>query len=246
MSRRRFRQNTLNLDALTDIIANCIGVLLFLLLFAVLSSRTTFYNFYVPSSMNPDDAVRAYVPIAQDTVKLRTSFLCSDGILTKFDLTDLFNRLTIGLPEMTYENFENVVAMMNNRTVSSSGLTATMVATVDLSVQGGKRSKRYGELKMIINKRQSGFGESLDMAVMENSQFYRNLESLDPEIHWVCFYVENDSLEMFRRVREIAWDMNFDVGWEPSVVSWPQVIDLKNRSGGSRSWDITPNLNQGS
>ncbi len=235
----------INLDSLTDIVANSIGVILFILLFAVLSSRSTYYNFYVPADMNPDDRSRVYVPIAEESTKVRKNFLCSGGAVIPMDFTGLYSELMEGLPVMTFENFENVLALVNSRRAEKGGLTARISATMNIQDHGDRRSKHYRDLNLVINKTPEFTGDDLNKLTTGSSDYLRELQGMDPGVHWICFYVESDSLEIFRKAREIAWENGFDAGWEPSVVTWPQVFDLKSRPTETRGWSLSPNLNQG-
>ncbi|MBD3337103.1 MAG: hypothetical protein GF355_16430 [Candidatus Eisenbacteria bacterium] len=47
------------------------------------------------------------------------------------------------------------------------------------------------------------------------NEFRRRLEEADPRTHYVFLGVQKDSFEVFRKARQIAWDMGFVVSWNP-------------------------------
>lgn len=46
-------------------------------------------------------------------------------------------------------------------------------------------------------------------------RFLGMLNKLNPNEQYIVFYVRPDSFSEFREARKMAWDMGFDVGWEP-------------------------------
>ena len=241
---RRNIRDVINLDSLTDIVANSIGVILFILLFAVLSSHSTYFNFYIPSAVNPEEG-GAYVPITQETIKSRTNFLCSGKSLIPMDFSAFYQKLSAEIPKVTFDNFPGVVSMLNGRRAETEFLDARIAAALSEEMISGQKTRSYKELKMIISRKQNAPGLTSEQLDLDQNLFYQTLDQLNPDTNWICFYVESDSLEIFRKVRKISWSRGFDVGWEPALMSWPQVIDLKDRTGSSSSWTILPNINQG-
>jgi hypothetical protein len=60
--------------------------------------------------------------------------------------------------------------------------------------------------------------------------------SLPPEEYYFFFWVDSDSFELFRDLRESLWDRNFEVGWKPVEPATP----LQYCSGYSQSRSFRP------
>ena len=68
-------------------------------------------------------------------------------------------------------------------------------------------------------------GESLEQIQRRDSRFQQILATNTPDKHFIQFSVWPDSYEEFRRLREIAWNKGFEVGWVP-MLSGKSEMDL--------------------
>lgn len=103
-----------------------------------------------------------------------------------------------------FEEFENCIDENRRK------LKDFRVTTPDYNVSTVPNS-----LDLIYQPLQMNSGTILEKSKQDYPQVKRKLDQLDPEVRYIVFLVKPDSFAEFRQARELAWDMGFDVGWEP-------------------------------
>jgi hypothetical protein len=74
-------------------------------------------------------------------------------------------------------------------------------------------------------------GESWQEARKPGSRFRKLLALHDRDEYYLSFQVRPDSYGVFRSVRALGWDENFDVGWKPLEAGQPLVFGPSNMPG---------------
>lgn len=87
------------------------------------------------------------------------------------------------------------------------------VEVVRRPVGGGRVEVRF---KQELTLRPGRAGETLEQARAEGSEYRKRLDALTPGENVLQFSVYSDSFDLFRDLRQLAWDKEFDdIAWEP-------------------------------
>lgn len=214
---RRQRSLEMNLDSLTDIMANTVGIMVFVMIFAVLAARGTF--------------VRKRLPVVHPTAKDRQIFLCTQNTVRQYPAEELIDQVCEPLTRAgrTYDNLPDRVAQSNAKRVQDAGFEA--VGEFHYSDWGFSRSVDWGYV--VIRPLGGSRGETADELDSQDALFRLALAEMKKERHWVLFLVDPDSLEVFQKARDVARGVGFESNWEPWRCQWPERIQVAGPEGGS-------------
>ena len=79
----------------------------------------------------------------------------------------------------------------------------------------------YGLSEWILEPITEKRGETLEVALKENSEFRRLVDKLDPRITVVTFWVYQDSFALFRRLRDHLYERGVEVAGRPLITGAP-------------------------
>jgi hypothetical protein len=205
---RRSRKNTddMNLDSLMDVLSCSVGVMLFIVIFAVIEAKGTNVLVYSPplSREPPDNSSRILA-------------LCVEGKVRILDAGTALQQLIGDVVQLTYEGVPGFVSRANRKNVSDGNFSYRLVY----------RDESYGEFRrkrvisLRVDEKPGVHGDSSDDLVSAVSVFERALAGFDREEHWLAFGVDADSVEVFREARAIAMEKGFATGWDPIEIEFP-------------------------
>lgn len=200
-----------NLEVLMDILTNTVGALLFVVLFWVIQARGV--------------RVAVSTPIAQDAPEKmdRKLFLCQKGTVRFLDTSefwDVINKV-IKKKGVTYDNIPDIVKEVNKKNMCDDYFTYKMDYFEN---NWGYYSHREGYI--LIDVKDGAKGESIEDIKTPSSNIISSIDKLDKESVWICLQVDNESLELFRKLREICFKKDFITGWDPLKMEFPYKLYL--------------------
>ncbi|NEQ70663.1 MAG: hypothetical protein F6K21_35265 [Symploca sp. SIO2D2] len=218
MRRRQYRKHnspSQNLDSFLDILTNTVGVLMFIGLFVSL------FTFNI-KNVKTERVIRT--PLVSESNKMPHFFEVRDNTVIYLDKEEVEERLDKfdeGLPPCIEprkpSSFDSVAynaylvqikayqICLNNKSQLLSGFrTTTTYYKVFFDSTG-----------LVFQPRADVAGESPEKLTQATSEFRNILKQLNSGTDYLAFLVRADSFEAFREAREIAWQENFGVGWEP-------------------------------
>lgn len=240
----------LNLVPLTDLVANVVGFTLFALLLALMSARQTSYSWFTPpggsaSDVGEDISGRGtgmpFNPIVTPTSKQRVAILCKGNRLYPLQLEELQNRLMAGFQLISYGAFPDFVKQLNSRRLDDGVMVASADAEMSESSDGFRSTRSFRSLVVSFAPLPGVHGDSPADLAHPASLLRQTLTTCDRNRKWICFFVEPDSIEVFKAARQECWKLNFQVGWEPILFMWPVRVNLLS-SGPSSGFPIAPQI----
>ncbi len=208
MRKRPSRQTSLNLDSLVDIVSNNVGILIILAVFMAI-----FALLQSPTPLEEEEVIpeveKILIPWAHYSQKSSSLFLLRDNRLLHFDRYPVYDQ-------------------MRNE--------------ID---QGGEPSQRFQFDDYSVNMTVfSRYVHCLDFQPKsQTGEWWHEAKTLDSLIQklstnefYFFFWVDADSFELFREVRQFLWDNEFEVGWRPVAPNSP----LRFCSGTSGSLSFQP------
>lgn len=225
---RRQRGLEMNLDSLTDIMANTVGIMVFVMIFAVLAARGTF--------------VRKRLPVVHPSAKERQVFLCTQNTVRSYPMDRLIDQVCAPIKgkRLTYDNIPDIVARLNQMRVQEGDFEAvgqfhyTESQSLSYVLSWGvfqpewrRRELDWGYV--VIRPLGGGRGETVEELGSQEARFRLALAEMSRERHWVLFLVDADSLDVFQKARDVARGAGFESNWEPWRCQWPERIDLVGR-----------------
>lgn len=148
------------------------------------------------------------------------NYFCRYGRMNGADFGRIFGALRSGFAEVTG-------AQPWDREVPVSELPR--IASYFSSHRVGDGVYRWGvrpdpsnmRLEFILRWADTGAGLTTKDLRDPHSRFAVRLQTLDPDHHYLLFYVWSDSFEVYLQARRIAEDAGFSVGWR----AWPAEVD---------------------
>lgn len=200
MSRRRLAIiDQPSLVPLADMLTNTVGIMLFILIFVSLSAGGA--------------VISRRLPIEHPTKKIPVWILCSGGKLVRFDPTALQRDLEKGLGEPSFSTAENWATKFSSRKVETDDVQASGAADTEYSSNFFQQSVRIK--KSIAVRRKASRGDDEAAVKDRGSHFQLLLAEKDKKANFFFFFVEPDSIKLFRAARDQAVKAGFDIGWDP-------------------------------
>lgn len=190
---------SLNLDSLVDIVSNNVGILVilavFMAIFAFLQPPET------TSNANQDltaQTEKILIPWAHYSQKASFLFLLRNNRFYYLDRT------------LVYQHFKQQLS----RKDSPDSHMEFENYTVDLIAQSSYSYCLEFQPKPHV-------GEWWHQLVQTDGLFTKMLAENSPNEFYFYFWVDADSFELFREVRQYLWDQHFEVGWKPVTIHSP-------------------------
>ena len=98
---------------------------------------------------------------------------------------------------------------------------------VDVRLRSGRRSVLA---RLTLESLDEKVGDTISMLRRPEAEYNKRLSGLNPDKHWVCFIVREDSFEALRVARKIAKKQGFQVGWDP----FESHLKIRFSSGGGK------------
>ena len=219
-TRRRRSGLEMNLDSLTDIMANTVGIMVFVMIFAVIAARGSF--------------VRKRLPMEHSTAKQRCIYLCAGNTVRVYPVDRMVDPFVERLKRLqragSYEGIARVVAELNALSLQDEGFRATGAFHYSqndwFGVWGTERSRTLDYGYVVIAPLPGTAGESPKELQAPYGNCRRSLAALEKTRHWVLFLVDPSSIEAFEKARDMAREQGLETGWVPYSVVWPDRLSL--------------------
>jgi hypothetical protein len=187
-----------------DVITCVVGVMLFVVIFAVIQARGTNIRMFTPMLRQPPSELQ------------RTLFLCRDGRIRRFDLDAVVADVAERAVSLSFDNVPGLVRGFNRDNVKD-GFFSYRLEYDERSGFLDPNSMVSIEISEIPRVR----GETAEELRRGPSAFANNIQSLRTEATWIGFLVDTESLNVFREARSIVLDHGFETGWDPKDVEFP-------------------------
>lgn len=201
---RRGRSGLLDLDSLMDILSCLVGVMLFLVIYAVLELGSAAYEAVIPIARATPAGARPVV------------VLVDRGTVRPLDVRGPLAVLLAGIEIIEPADVPVFVTQANERPTVDPWFEYTLTYD-DRFEDLGDVSRT---LALEIRERTAAVGDSVH-ELDETSAFHAFLEDLDPDEHWLAFEVDSTSVDAFRRARDMAVARGFSIGWSPLQIDFP-------------------------
>ena len=196
---------------MADILANTVGIMLFILAFTVLHTGGVLIPKRLP--MEREDADRKPV-----------YFVCYEKRLLPLD-GNLSDKLLKGLGTPTYETAESWVSRFNRARIEDGFFT--------IEPKGEARFNRGAfqssvELVLFASyKPKVDVGDTQEGLRGESSRFNARIKGLSKDGHFLYFIVYPNSIELFREARNYA-ESQYGIasGWSPTAEGEPIIFNL--------------------
>jgi hypothetical protein len=215
MRRRNYRRPaapTQNLDSFLDILTNTVGVLMFIGLFVSLFNVETQAVIRTPL-VSQTQKVPHFFEVRGDRV-IYLDKAAVDQRIKKFSASmppceepeppSVFNS---ALYQYYLSQLRSYQVCLNQQ---SQQLRTFRTATSNYDVYFDPYSSG-----LVFEPLEAEAGETTKELTAANSDYRTVLQTLDPQTDYLAFIVRPDSFKAFREARGVAWEKNFDVGWEP-------------------------------
>lgn len=206
-----------NLDPFMDILTATVGMVLFVVIFAVVESRGVYVKMLIPMLQSPPQGSQ------------RKVMICQQGKIRCFDFDDSLEELIKGYKKLDYHAVPDFVKKANRKNIKDDNYSYKLeYDEVHLSFFQYNRS-----ISVVINPIEGNSGEStkeleIDLKNLETgrtemltSKFASSAKEWSKLNLWVAFLIDRDSLEIFRIAREILRIHGIPSGWDPLTFSFP-------------------------
>ncbi|MBM3499768.1 MAG: hypothetical protein FJX74_13995 [Armatimonadetes bacterium] len=211
MARRTTSTRTpieLNLDSLGDMVANSLGILIIVVIYAVLAARGTF--------------VPRHLPYQQKTTKEQVTYLVLPTGIYYAPLDELVRKYMTGLPYYSpsgfspgYDGIPRLVDAINSRRVELYQFECT--GSADYVDNYPSRAVTHVTLHVRLKASPSAVG---------TNELASTLPNLDKDRQWLLFWVAPDAIPTYEAGREVAVEAGFSAGWAPWTYAFPVPIPI--------------------
>jgi hypothetical protein len=224
MNRRSWRParapfHDTSLVPMADMLTNTVGVMVFILIFTVLTAGGV--------------VIAKRLPLERKLEARPLHFVCAGGRLLPLDSGKLIDEFVdpLGRPGSFYA-VEGWLKKFNGRRTEDEYFTVTGKGEshyTDLDIFG---SRSVSLTLTVICAPKDGRGETLAELKLEASRLRQILKNHQPTQRFAHFLVRPDGLEAFAAAREVAAGLGFSTGWAPLDADDPVRFSI---SGGGRS-----------
>lgn len=204
MSRRRRGPTAfdLNLDPLMDVVTNVVGVMLFVVVFAVIEARSTTVPLGTPLLSKPSAAQR------------RVFFVCAAGTIRRFDWDRAVDAVIDRAGRLTFARVPKFVADFNATPPQNEYFRYRLDYETDTT-------NPYSSTRKVFLVAEETRQPERRKPADEVRAFVDQLATMNPDTEWLSFLVDAESIEVFRAAREVAAAKGFAVGWDPKRLTFP-------------------------
>jgi len=211
VSRRRFDEPSL--VPLADMLTNTVGVLVFILVFTVLTTGGAVIVKRLPMEHESDKGDMTYLCYENRL------YACPDELLKEF-------LEPLGKPEQSVAGFRAFAAKFNGHRLENADLVLTGEGEVV------ETFNRVGLNLTIRLEPKADGGISLEGLKSGKTGYHEVICQSDREKKFFMFLVKPDSISIFVAARDLASSKGFDTGWSPQSAERPIRLNL---TGGGRA-----------
>jgi len=208
------KRTEMNLDPLMDVLTCTVGVMLFVVIFAVIEARGVSFKFFTPMQASETPQGKA-----------RYLFICKEGRIKPLNITMAYDSLH--LSRFTYYNMPEMIKQANNRNTEDEYF--------EFSYDMGESSSYWSGSRWAIiniNEKDPLGGDDKDQIITPESKVATIIKEIDPDKFWLAFAIfDEESIEVFREARSIANKSGLANGWDPIDIEFPLSIALNNSGG---------------
>lgn len=205
-----------SLVPLADMLTNTVGIVLFILIFTVLTTGGV--------------VVAKRLPMERSTEAKPLNFLCTDGRLLPLN-DGLIDQFLEPLGKATYYLADAWITNFNARHVEDEYFLVKGDGKAHHLESAFQRSVLFDLLVDFMPR--PGKGETIVDFRRSDSRFRQILKQHQPKDRFVHFFVRPDSLAVFEAARSVAVEeKNFGTGWMPLATNAPVGFTLNG--GGIR------------
>lgn len=202
MTRARFHEPSL--VPLADMLTNTVGIVVFILIFTVLTAGGAVVTKRLPMEHRAESA-----PVA---------FVCAGGRLTVPHTDEaFFDRFREPLGKRTRETLAAWNRAFNEHRVEDDDFIVTGEAD-DSSV-------------VLVYSPRDGAGDTLDELSGASSRLHRTLGRYTPDQRFAYFVVADDSIDVFVKARELVTELGYSYGWMPIERGRPLKVGFSGSGG---------------
>jgi hypothetical protein len=214
--RHRARVHEPSLVPLADMLTNTVGIMVFILIFTVLTAGGV--------------VLAKRLPRERTTEARPVHFFCAGGRVLPLRSGDLIEEFLqpLGRPTSFYA-VAGWLRRFNERRVEDDYFVVTGDGDANYTDWGLGRSVSLNLAAVCTPK--EGRGETPAELKREDSPFRQLLKASQPSKQFIHFFVRPDSLEAFTAARDAAAAAGFDTGWLPFEQGQPVRFGL---TGGGR------------
>ena len=205
-----------NLDPLMDVLTCAVGVMLFVVIFAVMEARGVSIKMFTPMLKEPP-------PKSE-----RKIFLCKDGMIRFFDWGDSAKELLKGIKNVGFYGVPSFVETANKKNITDGFFRYELEYD-----EWGFWPSQSRSISVVINPIEGSPGESVEDFKKPTSKLLERLKHLDKDKVWISFLLDGKSLKVFREARGKALEAGFSVGWDPTEIIFPYKECIAGCGGGS-------------
>ena len=156
----------------------------------------------------------------------RVLIVANGGTIRGLDSTQPVNDLVAGLRTVAMDNMSQLLRDANLSPPTDQHFQYILdfdreVAAVDPNLR---------DFDVEVREIPGETGDSIHQ--LETGSFDELLGTLDPNFVWLEFAVDIESLEVFRRARDLAEERGFATRWGPLEIEFPVRFDLRAGSEG--------------
>ncbi|MEZ4994626.1 MAG: hypothetical protein R2824_29670 [Saprospiraceae bacterium] len=199
-----------NFESLSDVLTCSVGVMLFVVIFAVIETR----GIHIAIS----------APIEEEVEKgtISKTFICKDGRIKFYDNTSAITA-AIGNFTFNYQNIPKIVDQGNQLNISDGYYNYSF----DFIEPRLDDFYSYRALQYIVSERRYVLGESSEELLQDSSKIASLIKEISKEKYWILFgLADGESLEVFKTARKIAREQKIPTGWLPGEWKFPRTITL--------------------
>jgi len=193
MRRSFFGPTTLNLDSLVDIVSNSVGILILLTAFVALLTLTVPLQDTTPETRKLETPTeKIVIPWSHYSQKSGLFFLLRENQVLHLDRAEVYLTLQ--------ERLSGDAAPPTELVLEGYDVTLTPIS---------------GHAHCLDFQPKPNAGQWWHDFQRSGGMLERLLDRNRTEETYFFFWVDPDSFELFRDLRQSLWDVNFEVGWKP-------------------------------
>lgn len=198
-NRVRSRFQNPSMVPLADMLTNTVGIMLFILIFTVLTATSA----VIPKEL----------PMEKETKSKPLYYICIENKIISSELGLLKSRFLNDIPELNILGLNSWLRIYNTKSIESEDIIVTGEGNVDIKEIQNRMVSSH-RLSVIFTPKKN-VGEKINDLDSPLSSFRKSLNKKNPETHYLALLVFPDSIDIFEKVRKIASENKFTVGWTP-------------------------------
>jgi len=213
--------NEFNLDSLMDILTATVGIVIIIVLFAFLSAKGKMTS----KSIN----IKISTPmLRQSTQNISPhKILCFEGHLYNFNSADILNKIgRFSSPEELVRSFNRAHHSDNFFNYSLKYIPGYSEPVIIVVIEKKANCESYYDLDT-----QRGV-----------NNFLNDIRKRNMDIKWIHFLVDEKSVDIYNKARQLILAQNWTTGWDPISISFPYEECIYGSSTTKRKLIRGPNV----